>query len=60
MEMTTWNILRSFGKIYGSLVYVVCGNLAYFPNLVCLNREKSGNPGINLNRSTERKKKAHV
>jgi hypothetical protein len=29
--------------IYGRLVYVVCGHLVFFPNLVCLEQEKSGN-----------------
>jgi hypothetical protein len=26
---------------------IVCGHLVYFPILVCLNQEKSGNPGDN-------------
>jgi hypothetical protein len=33
--MTIWNILRSFGIIYGRLVQFVG---------ICLNQEKSGNP----------------
>jgi hypothetical protein len=28
--MTIWNILWTFGIIYGRLVYVVCGHLLYF------------------------------
>jgi hypothetical protein len=33
--MTNWSIFRSFDIIYG---------LYIFPDLVCLNQEKSGNP----------------
>jgi hypothetical protein len=41
--MTIWNILWPFGIIYGRLVWsvVIC---YIFPNLVCLDQEKSGNP----------------
>jgi hypothetical protein len=46
--MTISNILRPFGIMYGLLVYVVCGHLVYFYVLVCLDREKSGNPGSNI------------
>jgi hypothetical protein len=45
--MTICNILRPFGKLYGSLVYIVCGNLVYlshFGNF--LERAKSGNPAL--------------
>jgi hypothetical protein len=41
--MTIRNILRPFGIINGRLVYFVF--IWYiFPNLVCLDQEKSGNP----------------
>jgi hypothetical protein len=43
--MTIWNNLWPFGIIYIRLVYIVCGHLLYFPNLECLDQEKSGNPG---------------
>jgi uncharacterized membrane protein len=42
--MTIWNILRTFGIICGRLVFFVA--IWYiFPILVCLDQEKSGNPG---------------
>jgi hypothetical protein len=28
--MTIWNILRTFGIMYGRLVYLVCGHLVHF------------------------------
>jgi hypothetical protein len=41
--MAIWNILRPFGIIYGCLLLSVV--IWYiFPNLVCLDQEKSGNP----------------
>jgi hypothetical protein len=41
--MTIWNILRPFGTFYGNLVQFVL--IWYiFSVLVCLDREKSGNP----------------
>jgi hypothetical protein len=40
--MTIRNILRPIGIIYGLLVYIVCGHL------VCLDQEKSGNPGVRV------------
>jgi hypothetical protein len=41
--MTIWNILWPFGLIYGRLVLFVV--ICYiFPNLVCLDQDKSGNP----------------
>jgi hypothetical protein len=43
--MAIWNILRPFGIIYGCLLLSVV--IWYiFPNLVCLDQEKSGNPGL--------------
>jgi hypothetical protein len=40
--MTIWNILWPFGIIHGHLVYFVV--FCYiFPDLVCLDEEKSGN-----------------
>jgi hypothetical protein len=48
--------MENVGIFYGQLVYfsaiyynlwqfgIVCGNLVYFPNLVCLDQGKSGNP----------------
>jgi hypothetical protein len=46
--LTIWNILWPFGKIYGRLVWVVCCDLVYYYyfNLVYLDQEKSGNPGV--------------
>jgi hypothetical protein len=43
--MTIWKILWPFGIIYGRLIkfVVIC---YIFPNLVCLDQEKSGNPGL--------------
>jgi hypothetical protein len=39
-----WNILRPFGIIYGQLVqFAVIWYI--FPIMVCLDQEKSGNPG---------------
>jgi hypothetical protein len=48
--MTIWNIKRPFGIIYG----LTCGQIRrglwsfgiFFPVLVCLDREKSGNPAL--------------
>jgi hypothetical protein len=41
-----WNILLPFGIIYGRSVQFL--DIWYiFPNLVCLNQEKSGNPDLN-------------
>jgi hypothetical protein len=34
----------AIGDILWPLVYVVCGNLVYFPPLGILDQEKSGNP----------------
>jgi hypothetical protein len=46
--MTVWNILRPFDIMYGPLVqFVVIGYM--FPNLVCFDPEKSGNPGLPAN-----------
>jgi hypothetical protein len=43
--MTIWNILQPFGKFYGKLVwFLVIWHI--FPVLVCMDREKSGNPGF--------------
>jgi hypothetical protein len=43
--MTLWNILRPFGIISGYLLkFLVMWYI--FPVLVCLDHEKSGNPGI--------------
>jgi hypothetical protein len=43
--VTVYNILRPFGGIInGLLVYVVCGHLVYFFDLVCSGKVKSGNP----------------
>jgi hypothetical protein len=41
--LTIWNILLPFG-----IIYTVCGILVYtyFPVLVSLDQEKSGNPGL--------------
>jgi hypothetical protein len=41
--MTVWNILMRFGIFFP--FGLVCGHLVHFPALVCLNQEKSGNPG---------------
>jgi hypothetical protein len=41
--ISIWNILVSFGIIYGRLIYCVV-ILHIFPVLVCLDQEKSGNP----------------
>jgi hypothetical protein len=42
--ITIWNILRPFGIIYGRLVQLAV--IWYiFPIFVCLDQEKSGNPG---------------
>jgi hypothetical protein len=42
--MAIWNILWTFGIIHGYLVLFVV--FCYiFPNLVCLDQDKSGNPG---------------
>jgi hypothetical protein len=35
--MAIWHKVRQFG--------IVCGHLVYFPILVCLDQEKSGNCG---------------
>jgi hypothetical protein len=62
--MTVWNIFRYFGILYSRLVYFVV--IWYiFPVLVCLDHDKSGNPGhktmqhpiatVYLNRKTEKK-----
>jgi hypothetical protein len=40
-----WYILWQYG--------VVCGNLVYFPALVCLDQEKSGNPAQGAVRSSQ-------
>jgi hypothetical protein len=43
--MTIWNILWPFGIIYGRLVsFVVIWHILSI--LVCLDQEKSGNPGV--------------
>jgi hypothetical protein len=42
--MTIWNILSPFGIIVGRLVKFVA-DWYIFPILVCLDQEKSGNPG---------------
>jgi hypothetical protein len=48
--MTIWNIFRSFGIIYGPLVQLaVIWHI--FPDLVCLDPEKSGNPASQRKRS---------
>jgi hypothetical protein len=45
-----WNILWPFGIIYGSFeLFLVIGNI--FSILVCLDHEKSGNPGGTSNRT---------
>jgi hypothetical protein len=43
--MTIWNIVRPFGILHTHRA--ICGNLVIFPVLVCLDREKSGNPENN-------------
>jgi hypothetical protein len=45
--MTIWNILRTIGITYIWPFGIVCGDLIYVfnPILVCLDQEKSGNPG---------------
>jgi hypothetical protein len=42
--MTIWNILWPFGIILWPFG-IVCGHLVYFSIFVCLDQEKSGNPG---------------
>jgi hypothetical protein len=42
-NMAIWNILGPFVIIYGRLVLFFV-HLVYFPNLVCLDQGKSGNP----------------
>jgi hypothetical protein len=45
--MAIWKILWPSGLIFGRLVYLVI--ICYiFPNLVCLDQDKSGNPGPKL------------
>jgi hypothetical protein len=45
--LTIWNIIHPFGIIYGRLVWlVVIGYI--FPNLVCLDQEKSGNSDLEM------------
>jgi hypothetical protein len=52
--ISIWNILVSFGIIYGRLIYCVV-ILHIFPVLVCLDQEKSGNPvKVALNSLTSR------
>jgi hypothetical protein len=45
--MTIWNILWPFDIIYGRLVQFVAIWYIY-PVLVCLDHEKSGNPGFRV------------
>jgi hypothetical protein len=40
-----WYILLPFRIFNGHLVCIVCGHWFYFSHLVCLDKEKSGNPG---------------
>jgi hypothetical protein len=47
--MIIWNMFRSFLIIYGRLVYFAV-ILHIFPVLVCLVQEKSGNPGLCIER----------
>jgi hypothetical protein len=44
---TFYDHLEYFRAIWYNLCPfgIVCGHLVYFPNLVCLDQEKSGNPG---------------
>jgi hypothetical protein len=48
--MTLWNILRPFGITYW---YCLWSFGTFFPVLVCLDQEKSGNPGPERERERE-------